>query len=159
MNQKSLSRWLKVITVILGLMGIAFYAGVFPQLVNDLGNEFPEFKHLVLPSLIGIWVSGVPCYICLVLFWRICTRIGQDRSFCPENAKALQAIGLLAIFDSLLCLAVTVLLMLNNAINGGTFLISFTVMLVGAAVAVAAMALSHLVMKAALLKDENDLTI
>lgn len=159
MNQKTLSRWLKVITVVLGLMGIAFYAGVFPQLVSDFGEMFPEFKHLVLPSLIGIWASGVPCYISLVLFWRICTRIGQDRSFCTENAKSLQYIGLLAIFDSLLCLAVTVLLVVNGAINPGTYIIAFTIMFAGAAVAVAAMALSHLVMKAALLKDENDLTI
>jgi hypothetical protein len=159
MKQAALSRWLKAITIIIGLMGLAFYAGVFPAIVNDFGMVFPEFKRLVLPSLIGIWASGVPCYVSLALFWGICTRIGRDRSFCAENARGLQWIGKLAIFDAVLCLAVTVLLVANGAINPGIYIIAFTIMFAGAAVALAALALSHLVLKAAQLKDENDLTI
>ncbi len=156
MEQKALAKWLKLVVLGVGLCGLAVYLGVIPGYGLSLRSQYPEFSNRFWPWLIFIWVSGIPCYAALALGWRIAGNIGRDRSFSMENARFLRTVSLLAALDT--AYFFLVLLFLNMS-HPGVVLLSLLVVFAGAAAAVAAAALSHLVRKAALLQEENDLTV
>ena len=159
MEQKSLSKWLKLILLGMGICGLAVYLMVVPSFGDSLCSQYPEFAGRYWPWLIFIWVSGIPCYAVLVLGWRIAANIGRDASFSLENARFLRSIAVLAALDAAYVFLGNLAMLFLDMSHPGVVLLSLLVVFAGAAVAVAAGALSHLVRKAALLQEENDLTI
>lgn len=159
MDQKALARWLKGIIVGIGLCGLLFYAVVVPALADYMREGYPEFSAAVLPWKLFIWCSGIPCFAVLYFAWGIVADIGLDRSFTDENAKRLKWISGLAAGDALFFFLGNILLLFLNMNHPGIVLVSFVVVFIGVAVAVAAAALSHLVTKAAALQEQSDLTI
>ena len=159
MEQKSLSKWLKLILLGVGICGLAVYLMVVPSFGDSLRSQYPEFGDRYWPWLIFIWVSGIPCYAVLVLGWRIAANIGRDASFSLENARFLRSIAILAAVDAAYVFLGNLAMLFLDMSHPGVVLLSLLVVFAGAAVAVAAGALSHLVRKAALLQEENDLTI
>ncbi len=142
---------------VVALMAAVYYAAIFPSRIREIGLEEPELAWLVTPGIIAISLSAVPIAIALVLFWKICTEIGRDNSFCHQNARWLSGIGVCALIDTGYCAIGTVTL---EIIAGSPiWLLGTAVCMVGLAIALAAFLLSHLVLKAADMKDENDLTI
>ncbi len=87
MEQKALSKWLKLVLLGVGLCGLAVYLGIIPAYGLSLRSLYPEFSNRFWPWLIFIWVSGLPCYAALALGWRIAGNIGRDRSFSMDNAR------------------------------------------------------------------------
>ena len=159
MKQNSLSRWLKLMIVGVGICGIIIYAAVIPMLAEAMVYKYPEFRHCQWPWLILIWVTAVPCYSALILGWKIAVHIGADRSFSIENAKLLKWISMLAAGDSAIFFAGNLIYLLLNMNHPSIVLFSFLIEFFGAAISVASAALSHLVRKAADLQDQSDLTI
>ena len=159
MEQKTLSKWLKLILLGMGICGLAVYLMVVPSFGDSLRSQYPEFAGRYWPWLIFIWVSGIPCYAVLVLGWRIAANIGRDASFSMENARFLRSIAVLAALDAAYVFLGNLAMLFLDMSHPGVVLLSLLVVFAGAAVAVAAGALSHLVRKAALLQEENDLTI
>ena len=159
MEQKTLSKWLKLILLGMGICGLAVYLVVVPSFGDSLRSQYPEFAGRYWPWLIFIWVSGIPCYAVLVLGWRIAANIGRDASFSLENARFLRSIAILAAVDAAYVFLGNLAMLFLDMSHPGVVLLSLLVVFAGAAVAVAAGALSHLVRKAALLQEENDLTI
>ena len=159
MEQKTLASWLKFILIGIGLCGLLLYAVILPVYGHDLVESYPEFENRYLPWLIFLWVSGVPCFVVLWLGWRVVSNIGMDRSFCLENAASLKRVSYLAGGDTAYFLTGNIVLLLLDMSHPGVFLGSMLVCFAGIAVTVAAAALSHLVMKAALLQDQADLTV
>lgn len=159
MEQKTLSKWLKLILLGMGICGLAVYLAVVPSFGDSLRSQYPEFAGRYWPWLIFIWVSGIPCYAVLVLGWRIAANIGRDASFSLENARFLRSIAVLAALDAAYVFLGNLAMLFLDMSHPGVVLLSLLVVFAGAAVAVAAGALSHLVRKAALLQEENDLTI
>ena len=159
MEQKTLSKWLKLILLGMGICGLAVYLLVVPSFGDSLRSQYPEFADRYWPWLIFIWVSGIPCYAVLVLGWRIAANIGRDASFSLENARFLRSIAVLAVLDAAYVFLGNLAMLFLDMSHPGVVLLSLLVVFAGAAVAVAAAALSHLVRKAALLQEENDLTI
>jgi len=131
MKQSQLARWLKIITVIVCAIVMVVFFGMIPAVVRDFGKEFPELNYLILPCLIVLWAATVPCFVALVEFWGICSRIAEDNSFCREMQESLQIIGKLALLDTIVCFAVTIFLCLNHACNPPVILLSFGVMIAG----------------------------
>ena len=159
MEQKTLSKWLKLILLGMGICGLAVYLVVVPSFGDSLRSQYPEFAGRYWPWLIFIWVSGIPCYAVLVLGWRIAANIGRDASFSLENARFLRSIAVLAALDAAYVFLGNLAMLFLDMSHPGVVLLSLLVVFAGAAVAVAAGALSHLARKAALLQEENDLTI
>ena len=159
MEQKTLSKWLKLILLGMGICGLAVYLVVVPSFGDSLRSQYPELAGRYWPWLIFIWVSGIPCYAVLVLGWRIAANIGRDASFSLENARFLRSIAVLAALDAAYVFLGNLAMLFLDMSHPGVVLLSLLVVFAGAAVAVAAGALSHLVRKAALLQEENDLTI
>ena len=159
MNQKGLSRWLKFIILGIGLCGLIIYCLVIPVYGSYLAEENPEYAYCFWPWAVFLWLTAVPCYIVLVLGWNISSRIGQDRSFCRENAQSLKLISMLAAGDSIFFFFVNIIYLLIGMNHPGIVLVSLIVTFIGVSITVAAAALSHLVMKASKLQEQSDLTI
>ncbi|MBP5225417.1 MAG: DUF2975 domain-containing protein [Lachnospiraceae bacterium] len=159
MKQKSLSNWLKAILIGIGVCGLVFYLYILPDWGKSLAERYPEFAGAYWPWLILLWITAVPCYVALVLGWKIAVNIGRDRSFSQENARLLKWISWLAAGDTAFYFAGTTVRLFLNMNHPGIVLLAMVVAFAGVAVAVAAAALSHLVQKAADLQEQSDLTI
>ena len=157
MKRVGLVRTLKGTIVFLALLVAVWYVEIFPIRIREIGAQMPEFAWLVTPGIIAVSVSVIPIAIALVLFWKICTEIGRDNSFCHKNASRLTGIGFCALIDTGYCAVGTVTL--EILIGSPIWVTGLMVCTVGMAIALAAFLLSHLVLKAADLKAENDLTI
>lgn len=159
MEQKHLSKWLKLILVGVAFCGLVVYALVAPMYGLSLRSLYPEFSNRFWPWLIFIWVSGIPCFIVLGYGWKISTNIGNDRSFTDQNASLLKSISVLAALDAGFFFVGNIVLLFLNMSHPGVLIASFVIEFVGVAVAVASAALSHLVKKASALQEQSDWTI
>lgn len=159
MNQKELSRWLRVVVVIGWIACALLSVLVMPKLAADTVLMYPEFKHLARPCMVLFWIGMLPVILALWHAWMIFGAIGRDNSFCRDNARRLRIISVLAMTDTILCVAAILALLALGALHPGVFLLLLLITVIGAGIAVAAAALSHLTLKAAVLQDENDLTI
>lgn len=95
----------------------------------------------------------------LALSWHISGEIAADRSFTEKNALLLKRIAGLALLDSGIFFVGSAAYLLLGLSHPGVALFSLLVVAAGIVFAVAAAALSHLVRKAADLRQENELTI
>lgn len=159
MKQGTLSKWLKLIIAGVGICGIIIYAAVIPMLAGAMTASYPEFSSCQWPWLILIWVTAVPCYIALILAWKIAANIRADRSFSMSNARLLKWISILAAADSVIFFAGNLIYLLLGMNHPSIVLFSLLIEFFGVAISVASAALSHLVMKAADLQMQSDMTI
>lgn len=159
MEQKSLSKWLKFITLGIAVCGIAVFAFLIPIVGKDLVEKYPEYSHCYYPWLIFLYAAGIPCYAVLILVWQIASNIGKDRSFTITNAKKLKTISLLAAGDAAFFFIVNIVYLLANMSHPSIALASLLVVFAGVVISVIAAALSHLIKKAADLQEQSDLTI
>lgn len=159
MKQNTLAKWLKFIIIGVGICGLIVYAFIVPSYGQSLVNQNPELSYCYYPWLIFLWLTGVPCYVVLILAWKIASNIAKDQSFSVSNVKLLKWIAILAAGDSLLFFAVNIIYLFVNMNHPSIVLISFIVVFAGITVSVVSAALSHLVMSAAQLQEQSDLTI
>lgn len=159
MNQVRLSRWLKAAFFGAGVCGALVYGYIFPFWGRDIAAQNPEFAYCYWPWLIFLWATAVPCYGILVCGWKIAREIGKNNSFSRKNARLLHGVARLAGGDAVLFFAGNLVFLLLNMSHPGVALLSLFAVFAGAAVAVFAAALSHLVLKAAEMREENDLTV
>lgn len=159
MKQKELSRWLRVVVVIGWIACLLLSVVVVPKLATDAAVDWPEFSYLAMPCLTIFWLGMIPVALALWYAWKIFGEIGRDNSFCRENARRLRVISWLALTDTVLCVLSTIALLLLNALHPGIFLLMLLIAVIGAGLTVAAAALSHLTLKAAILQEDSDLTI
>ncbi len=160
MKQNSLSKWLKFIIIGIGICGLIIYTFVIPMMGNTISAIGKgEFDHCFWPWLIFIWATGIPCYIALAFAWKIASNIGADQSFSMSNSKLLKWISILAAEDSAFFFIGNIVFLFLNMNHPSIVLFSFLIIFIGIAISIASAVLSHLVMKAAVLQDESNLTI
>lgn len=159
MEQKHLSKWLKLILIGVGICGLILYAFVIPMYGLSLRADYPEFSDRFWPWLIFIWVSGIPCFMVLNFAWKISTNIGNDQSFTERNAALLKLISISSLADAGFFFIGNIVLLLLNMSHPGVVIASFAIVFVGVAVAITSAVLSHLVKKAAALQEQSDWTI
>ncbi len=159
MEQKHLSKWLKLILIGVAICGLVVYALVVPMYGMSLRSLYPEFSNRFWPWLLFIWVSGIPCFVVLCYAWRIATNIGNDQSFTEQNASLLVSISVLSALDAGFFFVGNIVLLLLNMSHPGVVIASLVIAFVGVAVSVASAALSYLVKKAAVLQEQSDWTI
>lgn len=157
MKRLGLVRTLKGTIIFLAVMAALCYIEIFPDAIREMGAQNAGTAWLVTPGIVAVSISAAPIAIALVLFWQICTEIGRDNSFCHKNASRLTGIGFCALIDTGYCAVGTVTL--EIMVGSPIWVTGMMVCTVGLAIALAAFLLSHLVLKAADMKAENDLTI
>ena len=159
MSQKTLSVWLRVIAGFIAVAGSLVFLAAVPSVIDDLALTAPSHAVVAALAKTAVLAAVVPFRVAVTEFYLICMRIGQDRSFSLLNIRALGVIGYMAIIDTAIIFAVFVLLTATSVISAAAVLVSIVIMLLGVLIAVAAFTLSHLVLKAYRLKEDNDLTV
>lgn len=159
MTQKSLSKRMKLIIVLLGLCGAALFGVAVPIIGCDLSSSYPEYSYCFLPWLIFILLMAVPCYAVLIIAWKIAVSIGDDNSFTEVNSKRLKTVSMLALVTSIYLFAGATVFLLLSMCHPSMFIAACLVSFVGIAISVASAVLSFLVKKAADLQEQSDLTI
>ena len=159
MQKKSLSNWLKVIIIGMGMIGLLFYGLIVPFLGNDLVSHYPEYINGCYLWSGLLWLTAVPCYIVLYFAWNIAGNIGKDNSFCKENAVSMKHISTLVAGDSIFFFAGNIIYLVMGFNHPSVVLASLLVVFIGISIAGMAAVLSHLILRAAQIKEENDLTI
>lgn len=159
MYKTRLSKWLRFIIITVGLCGFFICAWVIPSLGQMMTGIYPEFAFCYRPWLILIWVTAIPCYIILALGWRISKNIKNGRSFSFENGKLLNNIAVLSAADAGVFFGMNIVFLFLGMNHPGIALLSLIVLVFGLSVSLASVIVSHLVIKAARLQEENDLTI
>lgn len=159
MNQSNLSKWLKFITVVVGIMGAIVFFILLPMIGNDIAIMNKEYAFCYWPWLLFIWGMGIPCYLVLVFFWKICREIENDNSFSKKNAELLSWISRLAIIDTIICFIGNMIFFILGMSHPSVVIGFLFVIFAGITVAVVSAALAHLVDKASRIQEENDLTI
>lgn len=159
MHAKTFSVRLKVILAGCAVCGLLVFLLIVPAYGRSLVSLYPEFSNRFWPWLVFLWAAAAPCFAALVLAWRIASEIGRDRPFTPENARRLALISRLAAGDAVFFLVGNIVLLFLNMSHPGIVLLSLLIVFFGAAVSVVAAALAGLAGRAAVLQEENDLTI
>lgn len=159
MKQSHLSLWLRGIVVGTGICGAAVYAYLLPFWGRDLAAADAALSGFYWPWLVFLWLTALPCYTVLGYGWQIAGEIGRDNSFCYQNARRLQRVAALAAGDTAFFFAGNLLLLILGYSHPGIAFLGCLIVFAGIAVAVAATVASHLVYKAAALREENELTI
>lgn len=159
MSQKTIAKILKIFCMVVAVVGAFFFLIYAPLMVDELATMYPEAAYLKWPGMIGIWVIAVLCYAVLGNFWMICVRIGEDNSFCNENADCMKHMGLLSFVVAVLLTAAMIFLGCLGFLGIAYFVVYFLLMCVVCGVGVLCLALAALIRRAAQLKEENDLTI
>ena len=159
MKQKELSFWLKFIIVGIAVCGAIVYAAALPYLTNYLDKQEIMEAGKSLPWLITVWISAIPCYLVLIFAWKIAGNIGNNRSFSRDNAKYLKWISYTTVADVIYFFIANAVLAVLGLSQPSLLVAAVVVCFFGAAFSVCAAALSHLVIKAAEIQEENDLTV
>lgn len=159
MSQKSIAKILKIFCMVVAVVGAFFFFVYAPLMVDELAVMYPEAAYLKWPGLTGVWVIAVLCYVVLGNFWRICVRIGEDNSFCNENADCMKRMGMLSFVVAGLLTGAMVFLGCLGFLGIAYFIVYSLLMCVVCGVGVLCLALAALIRRAAQLKEENDLTI
>ncbi len=159
MKQTTLANWLKGIIIGMGLCGLVIFIWILPNIIDEFLLMDPTKAGWKVPWRIVMWVSAVPCFAVLGFGWLIANNIGHDKSFSSANAHYLKMISLMAIIDCVFFFGANVTLFICNMNHPAVMIASLFVVFAGIVIAVAAAALSHLVLKAALLQEQSDLTI
>ena len=159
MKQDALARWLKFIIIGVGICGLITYMVIMPRFGAYLVRHNTMLERNVMPWLILIWISAIPCYIVLFLGWKVADNIGADRSFSYDNAKYLKWTSYLAMGDSIFLFLANVVFLLLDMSAAAVMLVIGIIVFIGISVSICAAALSHLVVKAAEIQEENELTV
>lgn len=159
MRQMEISKWLKGITILVGVMGLLFFALLLPELAMEARSIYPEISFLFWPALLYFLVIAIGCYTVLFLFWGVCTEIGKDNSFSEETAGAFVKISRIALAMAIYWFIGLVILAFGGWLNSGIIIFLIGAVLISIAIAILSAALSHLILKAYEIKKESDFTI
>jgi len=162
MSQKSLARWIKGILLGFATFGIIFcicavYFGVIPLFGRDV--FYDDKAHLFMPWMFFLLITAIPCYIFLVMGWKIAVNIENDRSFSAENAAYLKKMAYLTLGDTIFFALGNIVFLFLNLSHPAMLLASLVIDFLGVSISVGCAALSHLVQKATEIQAENELTI
>ncbi|MBQ4650242.1 MAG: DUF2975 domain-containing protein [Firmicutes bacterium] len=148
MKQQTLARWLKIIVIGMAVCGLVIFFGLAPS----IGRAHAQFWLWIS----FVWIAAIPCYWVLGIVWKIADEISADRSFTIENSLRVKRIMILALADSAFVFIVNVVFLFMNINHPGILLASLFICFAGVVIAVFAGCVSHLVHKAALLREENE---
>ena len=159
MEHKRLSRLL-IFAGVLAILGCAFvFLLALPLTAWGYYVFVPEVQVLFWPSLVWFLGVGALSFCALWQYMRICRRIGENKSFCRENAKGLKTIAHLLFGCAGMLMAYCVVAVHPLVPFGPQLLGCVLAAMAYLAMGLLAWALHRLIRHAVMLQEENDLTI
>lgn len=168
MSQEKIAGRLKLLTALLGIMGLGFFTlmgvNTYKAYFIMNGLEIPQgYIHIsashFIPFLVVI-VTMVLCYVVLYIFYRVCCEIEHENSFSAENVRNFVSMrNLLLVLAALWTVCLVMYLILAEKILFAYLSKYLMYALAFLAIAAFADALSKLIERARQIREENDLTI
>lgn len=165
MKNQTASALLLAILAALGIFGLAFFLWILPEtvrLVLDLsvydtyGTRYSTFYYAWISFA---WTTAIPCYAALFFAIRVALRMGKGEAFSRATAKDINRFALCALIDACFVLAANVIFSFLNLSHPGIFLFFVLVELFGAAIYILFRILAAYVLQAAVLREEQELTV
>ena len=140
---------------LLAVGAVLILAGVAGMFYHDA----PDWPWEFLPYAVYVGVGAVPCLLALGAFCRLIVLIQSDRSFSRESEKTVRFIAVMAlVVSAYLTAGYAVMLMMGEGAAVLTVLLLFFVPAF-LCVGLMALALARLIHRAALLREDNELTV
>lgn len=155
-KQIKISKWLKGLVIVLGIMGIIFFGGLTWFILGS-GKWFIQDEHHLL--VIFSWFEAILCYGVLYQFWKVCNEIGKDNSFSLENAQAFHNMAIIGVIMACGYAGRIVYDIVARMPAHIAVVFAVAMILISLAFTVVCEALSQLIKNAYEMKLENDLTI
>src|SRR5690625_3122878 len=95
-----------------GLISLVLVAVLAPILGKELIFAHPELKYLFWLSLIFIWLTAIPVFISLYLFYLISHEIIKDNPFYIKNVSRLTIVSRLALLEAAFYLFALIMLII-----------------------------------------------
>lgn len=164
MGQKGLSNLMKLAIILTGFVGLVCFAYVIPKLDINWSGLYPEFAKVSVIWAVFLELLALPYYTVLVLGWTVAKGIGNDKSFTYINSSRIKIASYIVLITSLYFFAGTICFLnvyfvLANFNHPGMLLLSFLFLFCSVILGIGLAMVSHIVMKAAKLQEEADLTI
>lgn len=159
MTQRKLANWLRAVIITAAVCVLLVYLWLLPILLEELSSAYGGGPFVFIPTLMFTELTGVPILIALGFAWGIAREIGLDNSFSHRNASYMQIIAWLALCDVVYFQIGMFVFAFCGLVHPTMFIAAFFLDCVGLAISVCAAALSHLIRKAAVIREENDLTV
>lgn len=159
MKQRDLARWLKAIALIDVIFCLGIMLAIVPQRGQALANLHPEMPWLTTASWMFLVLASIPIVAVGVVIWRIASEIASNNSFSEVNAARLVRMGVYALAESAFFGASIAIMALLGILSDGLLAVMLVVVVISGGLGVSAFMLSHLTLKAAAIKAENDLTV
>ncbi len=160
MKQSEMAKYLKMVTIGVGLLLAVFVLRFLPfvlkeTLISTAGNS------VYRGICIFIWVTSIPCFLSLWQFWKVCGRIGMDHSFSIENARGIKYMSHYMLADTAFFSGLLICFCIKRWYVNAEWILFLILLILFVCVVLSVLcaALSHLVYKASKLQEEQDLTI
>ena len=156
MKKKTIGVLIKVAIILLALSGLLCCV-LMRRILDYILPGFSPLTHRMW--LTALYICAVPCFAALVPAWLIAGNIGNNKSFCKENAVYTKWTGIFMAADTaLVAVSDTVLFALGRSFF--SLFVSFSLIIaIFLAVSICAFALSSLLENASVLQNQYDYTI
>lgn len=156
MNNKKLCMWLKAIVIAMAVMGLVLYFVFVPLVGIELVKSGAMNKAVAWAFFGFLTPTAIPCYLVLIWLWFTASDIGKGASFTDKNSLRLKNIAIACLVDTVYLFAGNLAFFFAKASTAVMFASFSFVAFTGLMLAVGAGCLSHLVYKAALMREENE---
>ena len=144
---------------LLAAVGVIVFFVVAPWTAAFARQLFPAYNAFFWPGLAYTWVVAGLYAWALFDFARIVGNIMRDCSFCRENARRMNRISAFALLAMLWFAVGLACLALARMTTPGLWLLFAFLIFMSLVLALLARAIALLTVRAAVIKDENDLTV
>ena len=159
MSSKTLCKMLRIAVIAVAICGLVACTYILPTIGTNLARDYPEFSHWYFPWLAFLWITSIPCFVILVLIWKVSTAIKHDYVFSLQTARLVKIASVILFCDVGFFFVGNVAFLLLNINHPGVLLLTLFGDVFGVALAVSAAVLSRYLTKAAVLQEEVDGTI
>ncbi|GAA0440544.1 DUF2975 domain-containing protein [Virgibacillus salarius] len=157
--KKGTTIFLKIAVILIGIIVLTLCVFWLPSLASNTAEQFPAFRHLQYPILVGLYSTAIPFYFALYQAIKILNYIEIHHAFSKASVISLRYIKYCAVVISILYVIGALYLMSQHAFHPGVALIAFTIIFASIVVSVFAAVLQQLLSSALAIKTENDLTV
>lgn len=158
-----MSKWLvgilKASLIIIGIAILLLCIYWLPAMAERSVELFPEVAYLKYPILIGIYLTCIPFYLAIYESFKLLVLIGKDNVFTQDACKSLRVVSFSSIAVSVLYVIGLVILMVENAMPPGLFLLGIAIIFACIIIAIFTGVLKVLLNKMVEIKKENDFTV
>lgn len=159
MEIKKLARLLQLSLIGAAVVGVVVFFLIVPEIGRESARTNPEYAAAFWPWLVFLWLCAVPCFVSLAPGWRVFGRLAEKNAFCRENGEDMKRIARLAFLDTAFFAVGNAAMMVPGWHHPGLLLAACAVIFCGAVIGVVAQVLGMLVLEAAAMREDNDLTI